>query len=229
MPIGCIAMQSHILCFFRFFGVSRGFFNDRGVRIKVVGDLSFVGNRLRNAAMLAEEKTRHNHRLTLRICVAYGSRNEVTRCLQNASTCCCSYCHEASAFCVHDGVEDGRRQFAPYTIAAFDSVSVTDPKCVFKPRQRCFTVDFAEYTCHGKRNAISMPFCASVPSHQPTGESDDSATVVHRNIPLCQQLRCILLEGQESLGDLLRLDEFSYKHWVLTLMFIIPSGSVFSK
>ncbi|KAL8272212.1 hypothetical protein Esti_003877 [Eimeria stiedai] len=51
------------------------------IRLVVVGDLSFVGPRLRAAAAAAEKETRHNKRLLLRLCVSYGARHEVYRAL----------------------------------------------------------------------------------------------------------------------------------------------------
>ncbi|OEH78196.1 undecaprenyl diphosphate synthase [Cyclospora cayetanensis] len=49
------------------------------IRLVVVGDLSFVGDRLREAAAAAERETAGNDRLLLRLCVSYGARHEVHR------------------------------------------------------------------------------------------------------------------------------------------------------
>ncbi|CDJ40708.1 dehydrodolichyl diphosphate synthase, putative [Eimeria tenella] len=57
----------------------RGFLMAEGIRLAVVGDLSFVGPQLQAAAAAAERETRSNSRMLLRICVSYGARHEVYR------------------------------------------------------------------------------------------------------------------------------------------------------
>lgn len=190
----------------RLFRVSRGFFNAKGVKIRVVGDLSFVGHRLRNAARLAEEKTRHNCRLTLRICVAYGSRNEVTRCLQYSPTCCCSLHHERLGFCLCDGVREGRRHEASRFTASVHVDPASEQKCVLKFRQRVETggTNLTKLTCHRTRIDTSMQFSAADVPHQSACRADDSATAIQVNVPLCQQFCRVLLKGEDLLGNFLK-------------------------
>ncbi|XP_026193818.1 uncharacterized protein LOC34623665 [Cyclospora cayetanensis] len=57
----------------------QGFLMSERIRLVVVGDLSFVGDRLREAAAAAERETAGNDRLLLRLCVSYGARHEVHR------------------------------------------------------------------------------------------------------------------------------------------------------
>ncbi|KAL8435581.1 hypothetical protein Efla_004824 [Eimeria flavescens] len=59
----------------------QGFFKTERIRLVVVGDLTFVGPRLRAAAAAAEKETENNTRLLLRLCVSYGARHEVYRAL----------------------------------------------------------------------------------------------------------------------------------------------------
>ena len=57
---------------------------DDGVRVRVVGDRTGVSDKLRWACEQAEEKTRHNTRITLAVAFNYGGRWDVVQACQQA-------------------------------------------------------------------------------------------------------------------------------------------------
>lgn len=52
-------------------------FNQRGWRIRLAGDLSYYSNKIRAGLQEAEQKTKNNQRATLIICLSYGGRDEI--------------------------------------------------------------------------------------------------------------------------------------------------------
>jgi len=57
--------------------------NEKGVRIKIIGDVSRLGENLRKILSDAEELTKDNTTLNLQIAINYGARNEIVAAVQN--------------------------------------------------------------------------------------------------------------------------------------------------
>ncbi|EHE0559022.1 di-trans,poly-cis-decaprenylcistransferase [Campylobacter upsaliensis] len=54
-------------------------FEKNGVRLKAIGDLSRLNEKLKEKIALVEEKTKHCERLCVNLAISYGSRDEIVR------------------------------------------------------------------------------------------------------------------------------------------------------
>ncbi|ECW8268352.1 di-trans,poly-cis-decaprenylcistransferase [Campylobacter upsaliensis] len=54
-------------------------FEKNGVRLKAIGDLSRLDEKLKEKIALVEEKTKHCERLCVNLAISYGSRDEIVR------------------------------------------------------------------------------------------------------------------------------------------------------
>lgn len=54
-------------------------FEKNGVRLKAIGDLSRLDEKLKEKIALVEEKTKHCERLCVNLAISYGSRDEIIR------------------------------------------------------------------------------------------------------------------------------------------------------
>lgn len=57
--------------------------HEKGVRIRIIGDLAPLNEELKAVFNHAENLTRHNEVLNLQIAINYGSRNEITNAVKN--------------------------------------------------------------------------------------------------------------------------------------------------
>ncbi|EPU7736326.1 polyprenyl diphosphate synthase [Campylobacter upsaliensis] len=54
-------------------------FEKNGIRLKAIGDLSRLDEKLKEKIALVEEKTKHCERLCVNLAISYGSRDEIVR------------------------------------------------------------------------------------------------------------------------------------------------------
>ena len=60
--------------------------NEKGAKIRIIGDLSPLNQDLRNILVDAESLTENNDVLNLQIAINYGSRNEITNAVKNIAS-----------------------------------------------------------------------------------------------------------------------------------------------
>lgn len=56
------------------------------IRVKILGDMSALSEKMRNSMIEAMEKTQNNEGLTVCICINYGGRNEIVNAIKKIAT-----------------------------------------------------------------------------------------------------------------------------------------------
>ncbi len=90
--------------------------NDRGVRVKMIGDINGFADDIQEKIIKAEEKTKNNSKITVTLAMNYGGRDELTRAIKKM---------------MRDGVKDN--EVTPELVSKYlDTSYMPDPDLVVR-------------------------------------------------------------------------------------------------